>query len=911
MKLRLISSLKLAIPSLLTITSAIQTHAMESSESYIIKYIENEEDIIDYSCNAETDRYIFYLSSSLSFSPTIISSWSASAPLVTGGSLVFTSEDENMPIAVCFQNGESTVFEQPSYLSFESLQKLSFCNQVVSSNGSAINMGVYGKLYITGTKNTENMYDSPDVLFSGNKTSSDSGGAIFSGYDESSVIELSNNGNIEFTGNSVQSASYAAYGGAIYSENELRIKYNDGNILFLNNMATAIPTLQSSYGGAIYGYNVDISYNTGNVTFDSNEVKSTYTSSFGGAIQANNTLCISHNEGAVTFSDNSCISGSDATGEDHSYGGAIYGFNGVSITHNEGGVFFRNNTTTATYYAKGGAICGGLNVSQNHNGISFENNSSTSSNSFGESQAYGGAICGGLAALYNTGEIKFSYNVAQATCSGGYHRAFARAYGGAVDGGAAILHHTGNICFNNNSVIASTSSKSPYATYSYGGAINGGTEICYNSGNVCISENCSFSNSNYSTYSYGGFIYAEADISISHNKGNVTFLNNMTSATTSATDEQFAYSSSAYGGAISGYSGCTIDISHNTGDVLFLQNSVSASSSTAVSSACGGAIYTDGNLSIVGNGNVTFAKNYEKNGDSYQLRSIYIDSSSYANSFNLATNEGSDITFYDSIYVGTNVSVNFNADYEDNNGTLHKSSGDIIFTGSTTVSDLYTIKGEIHGTQKEVLASRTSEINTMTNLHGGTLRVEDGAIFESSGITVHENAYATVSVKNATLNVDGYALTLHAGNTLEIDDVSLILGDVVMMSSSILSLDSYATISGNLTLGFNLELEGNILNQILNLREGEQITLISGLKSVCIQDSNSINSIEYNTDVDDWTVDAANCFINLAEIPELKLHFDSHSGNLRVFNTYIAPEPSSVMLALFALTGLAARRRRK
>ena len=897
------------MPCLLALGAASQVHATDFSENYTKEYLKKEEDIISYVNNNEADQYKFYLSSNLIFSPSSVSSWTDSASLVTGGGLIFTSEDTKLLASICFQNGKSAVFDQQTYLAFESLHNLSFCNQNVSSSGAAINLGSGGDLYISGIKNTENTAETPDILFSGNKTSSVYGGAIYSDYDTDSIIEFSDNGSIAFIGNAVLSSSYAAYGGAIFSQT-VKVVHNDGNILFQNNIANAIPVLQSSYGGAIYGNNVDISYNAGNVTFSSNEVKSTYTSSYGGAIQANQSLSISHNEGAVTFTNNSCISGSDATGEDQAYGGALYGFAGVNITHNKKGVSFCNNKTVATYYAKGGAVCGGLNISYNSNGIEFDNNSATSYNSFGETHAYGGAICGGVAALYNTGDIKFSFNTARATCSDGYHRAFARAYGGAVAGGASILNHTGNIYFNNNSVSASKSSKETYATYSYGGAIYGGSDICYNLGDVCISDNYSSSNSNHGTSSYGGAIYAEADICISHNEGNISFLNNQSSSYSSDTDGKFLDTACTYGGAISGYSETTIDISHNTGNVLFQKNSVLASSSSNDSYTYGGAIYTDGNLRIIGNGSVTFEKNYEKNGDTYQLRSIYIDSSSSENKLDLAANEGTDITFYDSIYVGANTTVNLNADYINENDIVHQSTGNIIFSGATTENDLYSIKGGVYGTEQEIQASRLSEINAMTNLYGGTLRIEAGAVYKSAGITVWADSLASVSVKEASLNVEGYALTLHAGTTLELEEASLIHGDVIMMSSSILSLYSSAIISGDLTLGLNMQLAGNIVDDILNLREGEQITLISGLESAYIQNANSISSLEYNTKVEDWTIDAANCFINFTDTPELKLHFDSHSGNLSIYHTHLIPEPTTVTLSLLALAGLAARRRK-
>ena len=56
----------------------------------------------------------------------------------------------------------------------------------------------------------------------------------------------------------------------------------------------------------------------------------------------------------------------------------------------------------------------------------------------------------------------------------------------------------------------------------------------------------------------------------------------------------------------------------------------------------------------------------------------------------------------------------------------------------------------------------------MTNLHGGRLRVEDGAIYKGCGITAHAGSDAIMRVQNAELDHSGYRLTFNAGTTLEL-----------------------------------------------------------------------------------------------------------------------------------------------
>ncbi|MBQ1960217.1 MAG: hypothetical protein II349_01680, partial [Akkermansia sp.] len=70
----------------------------------------------------------------------------------------------------------------------------------------------------------------------------------------------------------------------------------------------------------------------------------------------------------------------------------------------------------------------------------------------------------------------------------------------------------------------------------------------------------------------------------------------------------------------------------------------------------------------------------------------------------------------------------------------------------------------------------------MTSLFGGCLRVEDGAIYKGYGITTTTGSNATVSVKNATLNHDGYQLSFAEGTSLQAAGVSTITASSLNMA---------------------------------------------------------------------------------------------------------------------------------
>ncbi|MBR6577087.1 MAG: PEP-CTERM sorting domain-containing protein, partial [Akkermansia sp.] len=408
----------------------------------------------------------------------------------------------------------------------------------------------------------------------------------------------------------------------------------------------------------------------------------------------------------------------------------------------------------------------------------------------------------------------------------------------------------------------------------------------------------------------------------------------------------------AYGGAIYGDSSSTITLSDN-GSVSFSGNTASGRY------AYGGAIYTQGDLSIRNNDSVEFYKNAEVSGNTYRLRSIYAYDGN-GGEISLSAAAGKSITFYDSVYIGSDATVNLNQDYayqaENGSYVTIRQQGDIIFTGADTeqhLNDLLEADGAGRvATAEEILNSRTTEVCAMTNLYGGRLRVEEGAIYQGQGITAMEGSAATVRVQNATLSHSGYDLTFNAGTKLEVAGHGSIIGKVNMMADSLFKLEQAASLSLHETLGADaaeLTVQGtallagsSTLNASLTLADGasldmmsldagavtingaltfggkvemgehlmaildemhgwnESVTLFTGIESLVLPVT--VNS-EASSRV--WVGDV---FSNLVGYEQYYFNYVPDVGSLMVVHV---PEPTTTTLGLLTLAGLALRRRRK
>ncbi len=424
---------------------------------------------------------------------------------------------------------------------------------------------------------------------------------------------------------------------------------------------------------------------------------------------------------------------------------------------------------------------------------------------------YGGAIQTGandsLVYIHDNGKVTFSNNYA--------------AMGGAIYLGAPQLTSGGGkVVIADNKQVHFINNGKEEETSADGGAIyikkNSALEITGNK-DLTFRGNAAGSN--------GGAIYADA-YSTTKIQGNetVVFEENKAYTGTAITVRSGADFSMDNNGDVAirnnkiveratWDSGAAIVISNDGGsDKAAMNVSLSNNDSLSITGNYGYGISMGnygGSLKLQNNGHLLVSGNYTvDNNGVYTLKGMILSGStaaSEATAVSISAAAGNTVEFRDSVLVKNNVNLSLNNDYTDAEGTKHKQTGDILFTGAYTESTLKSLKGGVAGTSTEISASRTSSVETLTTLYGGRLRIEDGAVFKGHGLTVAEGSAATVLVKDATLDHTGYDLTFHSGTTLEIQGDSTINGNLIMKSGAALVADTASiNLSGTTQLGENL-----------------------------------------------------------------------------------------------------------
>lgn len=479
-------------------------------------------------------------------------------------------------------------------------------------------------------------------------------------------------------------------------------------------------------------------------------------------------------------------------------------------------------------------ICGGainlvdskLTMSGNKT-VSFIGNSSVD---------YGGAIAtemgyANVVDISNNGKVIFQENLAAGHVKDNHVDGGG---GGAIfigsNGRLTMTGNTGDIEFKKNLSAAAGG-----AIYFGGKALDDSekNDLLWsgNKGKILFEENI--------TGGSGGAIYTHTGggVKMANNTGDISFVNNKAGVS---------------GGAISALD-AYVTLEHN-GNILFSDNLVfhqslnSAETDSFPTYYAGGAIYGS-NIQIHNNESVIFQRNAEIAGDgSFRLRSLYTDFTPGKDSISqvsLSAGEGKSIEFRDSIYV-RHAMLHLNSKYDEK-----QQNGDIIFTGEYTVDDLRTVKegwlgkdATIVVTDKEIENSRTSIVLHNTNLNGGRLRVEKGAIFKSNGIYVNNGTLRIDDAKVVNIRYSGdtaindtiIPVQVGTGATLEILGHSTIEGgtlkfsdasnwnvhltkDNVGNSNAALTLkNSLMNIEGKLTLTLNLS--GSNFNEAFCLLNG-------------------------------------------------------------------------------------------
>ena len=332
-------------------------HAVEIPAGYSSYYLAGPDELSSY--KTSTGKYAFLLDASVSFSSSSATWWTSSSTLKSGGSILFTIEEDGDPYSLTFKDAARQAFNVSS-LRVEDIGRLTFSN-------------------------IRHLYNS-------------SGGAIYA-----SEVALRGNRSVTFEQNRVDDHDYQSYGGAIYATSRVAVDENKGAVSFTGNYAYSYDNGSSfSYGGAIYGESsssISLSGNTGGVTITGNYASSySYSSSssfsYGGAIYGRDysSISLSGNTGGVTITGNYASSSSSSSSSSNSYGGAIYGgsSSSISICGNTGGVTITGNHVDAyrysgSAYSYGGAIyTEGSIAIQNNDTVLFSGNyekASTSSSS--------------------------------------------------------------------------------------------------------------------------------------------------------------------------------------------------------------------------------------------------------------------------------------------------------------------------------------------------------------------------------------------------------------------------------------------------------------------------------------------------------------------------------------------------
>lgn len=390
-----------------------------------------------------------------------------------------------------------------------------------------------------------------------------------------------------------------------------------------------------------------------------------------------------------------------------------------------------------------------------------------------------------------------------------------------VLGGAVYAENVVEFCCNRAVVFHDNDVE----VTSYGAKLEGGA--LYAKGRATFDENLRLyvtgnkaTTEQTSSSARGGAFYASGGLVIARN-GEVIFAGNEAEAT-----------SSAYGGAI--YANDGLEISNND-LVSFSGNRVAARSSQT--DAFGGAIYALGDVVISGNKRVIFENNYEQvNGLEVTCRLSAMDVPDKMASMVLSAPDGGFILFKDPVnMVYSSGVVSLNAPYIDENGASQQATGDIIFSGEDAANRLAEIKGQAV-THAELQQSVTSVIDNHIYLYGGSLQVVDGAILKSRGVSAVADSEASLFLRDASLNMEGYQVQLGAGCGVELQGCSVITASRVSLDDSSflkVSLDESHRTTAALTLT-QASLATGALNIYLDRTDGwsngryKIITLASG-----------------------------------------------------------------------------------
>lgn len=242
-----------------------------------------------------------------------------------------------------------------------------------------------------------------------------------------------------------------------------------------------------------------------------------------------------------------------------------------------------------------------------------------------------------------------------------------------------------------------------------------------------------------------------------------------------------------------------------------------------------------------------------------------------------------------------------------------KSAGDVIIRTHTVPSTLtintagndYTTKSGVKehislvksGEGKQSFSGDMGNFNKAITVNEGTLEF----LKESTTLNV-----TALTVAGGNLTVKG---TVNTSDTLSYTS-GKIDANLNVKDSTVLTLNGTVDMTGTLTLGNSLTLNGSKITEILALTEGGRVDLFSGVSTLILGGTNYLAGAL----TEDNGLAFGDCFSYTAPMSatsggDIYLGFDAN-GMVYAGMRNI-PEPTTATLSLLALAALAARRRRK
>ena len=509
-------------------------------------------------------------------------------------------------------------------------------NLSVAENAQVDFQGNHAKTYGGAIASLQHVTIAGSVQFINN--SADQGGAIGSNGN----VTIAANAQVVFQGNHAKTN-----GGAIVSLQHVTIA---GSVQFINNSA--------DQGGAIDSNGSVTIADNAQVVFQGNQAKTN-----GGAIISNQKVTIA---GSVQFINNSA-----------SQGGAIISVGSVTIADNAQVVFQGNQAKT-----NGGAIISNQKVTI-AGSVQLINNSANS----------GGAIVSDV-------NVTIAYN-AQVVCQGNH----AKTIGGAIISNQNVTI-AGSVQFTNNSA-------------SQGGAIN-------SNGNVAVADNAEVAFQGNHAKTHGGAISSNQNITIA---GSVHFINNSADqggaidsdgSVTIADNAQVVFQGNhakTIGGAI-------VSLHHVTiaGAVQFTNNSADY----------GGAIDSDGSVTIADNAQVVFQGNHAKTIGGAIVSLHHVTIAGAVQFTNNSADYGGAIDSDGSVTIADNAQVVFQGNHAKTIGGAIVSLHHVTIAGAVQ----FTNNSANYGGAIGSVGSVTIADNAQVVFQGNHAKTHGGAINSNQNVTI-------------------------------------------------------------------------------------------------------------------------------------------------------------------------------